>query len=131
MNRSYPESSRPDSTQPSVLLVEPSSEAREVLATILQLRGLRIFEADEPRHGLVIARAERPDVIVLDFDQPCVDDGVQNDFAAETRHPNTGLIVLGNSPPHRQAQTDRFVAKPFHYGPLVQAIERLAGNKAA
>jgi len=111
--------------------VEPSSEAREVLSTILQLRGLRILEADEPREGLLIARAERPDVIVLDFDQPSVDDGMQNDFAAETRNPHTGLIVLGNSPPHRQAQADRFIAKPFHYGPLVQTIERLAGHAKA
>ncbi|WP_425617017.1 response regulator [Anatilimnocola sp. NA78] len=120
-----------ESNQPSVLLVEPSSEAREVLTTILELRGLRILQAEEPVEGLLIARAERPDVIVLDFDQPSVDDGVQNDFAAETRLPHTGLIVLGNSPPHRQAQADRFVAKPYHYGPLVQTIERLAGKRAA
>ncbi len=115
---------------PSVLLVEPSSEAREVLATILQLRGLRIFEADEPRRGLQLARSERPDVIVLDFDQPTVDNSLQNEFAAETRLPNIGLIVLGNTPPTRQSTADRFIAKPYHFGPLVQTIERLVGKAA-
>lgn len=122
----------PDRTAPpSVLLVEPSAEAREVLATILQLRGLRIFEAEEPVRGLQLARQEQPDVIVLDFDQPAVDDGVQNEFAAQTRISRSGLIVLGNTPPKEQAQSDRFIAKPYHYGPLVQTIERLAGNLRA
>ena len=120
---------------PSVLLVEPSRETREVLSTVLQLRGLRIFEAEEPRRGLELAREERPDVIVLDFDQAAVDDGLQTELAAETRQPNTGLIVLGNVPPNRaaadrSAPANRFIAKPFHFAPLVQAIERLV-RKAA
>lgn len=118
-------------TPPSVLLVEPSAEAREVLSTVLQLRGLRIFEAEEPLRGLQLARQEHPDVIVLDFDHPGVDDGVQNEFAAQTRHSRSGLIVLGNSPPNEQAQSDRFIAKPFHYGALIQTIERLAGTARA
>ena len=119
-----------ETTSPSVLLVEPSSEAREVLSTILQLRGLRIFEAEEPRRGLELAREQRPDVIVLDFDQPTVDAGLQSEFAAETRQPNSGLIVLGNTPPSRHSTVNRFIAKPFHYAPLVQTIERLVGKAA-
>jgi CheY-like chemotaxis protein len=115
---------------PSVLLVEPSAETREVLSTILQLRGLRIFEAEEPRRGLQLAREERPDVIVLNFEQYALDDHLQDEFAAETRHPHGGLIVLGNTPPERPASLNRFVAKPFHYAPLVQKIERLVGKAA-
>ena len=113
---------------PSVLLVEPSPETREVLTTILELRGLRIFQAEEPRRGLELAREERPDVIVLDFDQ--LDDRQQQEFAAETRHPHSGLIVIGTIRPEQSAPANRFIAKPFHYGPLVQTIERLVGKAA-
>lgn len=119
-----------DHHSPSVLLVEASAETREVLSTILQLRGLRIFEAEEPRRGLQLAREERPDVIVLDFEQYALDDQLQDEFAAETRYPHGGLIVLGNTPPERAASLKRFIAKPFHYGPLVQTIERLVGKAA-
>lgn len=115
---------------PSVLLVEPSPETREVLATILQLRGLRILEAEEPRRGLELAREEKPDVIVVDFDQPALEDDWQSSFAAETRQPHGGLIVLGTTPPERSAPANRFIAKPFHYAPLVQTIERLIGKAA-
>lgn len=117
-------------TAPSVLLVESEPETREVLATILELRGLRIFQADEPVAGLQLAGEERPDVIVLDFDQHAIDDGLQREFAARTRQPHSGLIVLGSTPPARQVTKDRFIAKPFHYGPLVQTIERLVGKAA-
>lgn len=115
---------------PSVLLVESEAETREVLSIILQLRGLRILQAEEPRAGLQLAREERPDVIVLDFDQHAIDDRLQSEFAAETRHPHSGLIVLGTDPPTRQVTKDRFIPKPFHYGPLVQTIERLVGKAA-
>jgi CheY-like chemotaxis protein len=120
----------PSDDSPSVLLVEPSPETREVLATILQLRGLRIFEAEEPQRGLELAREERPDVIVLDYDQLALDGHLQDEFAAETRQPHIGLIVLGTIRPEPSATTNRFIAKPFHYGPLVQTIERLV-RKAA
>lgn len=119
-----------EDSAPSVLLVESEAETREVLSTILQLRGMRIFQAEEPHAGLQLAREERPDVIVLDFDQHAMDDGLQNEFAAETRHPHSGLIVLSTTPPTRQVTKDRFIAKPFHYGPLVQTIERLVGKAA-
>jgi CheY-like chemotaxis protein len=122
--------SAPADTSPSVLLVESSPETREVLSVILQMRGLRIIEAEEPRRGLELAREERPDVIVLDFDQYDVDESVQSEFAAETRRPHDGLIVLGTIPPNREAAKNRFIAKPFHYGPLVQTIERLVGKAA-
>jgi len=111
--------------------VEPSAEAREVLATALQLRGLRIFEADEPRRGLELAREQHPDVIVLDFDQPAVDEGMRHDFARATRDSHSGLIVLGNDRPKRPASADRYIAKPFHYGPLVQTIERMVSHAKA
>jgi CheY-like chemotaxis protein len=118
-------------SRPSVLLVEPSAEAREVLSTALQLRGLRILEAEEPRRGLELAQEEHPDVIVLDFDQSAVDEGMHRDFAKATKDPHSGLITLANAPPKRPAPADRFIAKPFHYGPLVQTIEQLISHTKA
>jgi CheY-like chemotaxis protein len=115
---------------PCVLLVESEPETREVLTTVLQLRGLRIYQADEPQKGLQLAGEARPDVIVLDFDEHDVDDQLESEFAARTRQPHGGVIVLGSTPPARQACRNRFIAKPFHYGPLVQTIERLVGKAA-
>lgn len=121
----------PSADSPSVLIVEPSAEAREVLATALAMRGLRIFEADEPRRALELAREEHPDVIVLDFDQSAVDDDLQSDLTNALRQPQAGLIVLGNDPPKPAAIRSRFVAKPYHYAPLVQTIERMASHARA
>jgi DNA-binding NtrC family response regulator len=102
-----------------------------VLATALKLRGLRIFEASEPRRGLELARQEHPDVIVLGFDQPELDASLQQDFDQATQSAQAGLIVLGNSPRRKRSQAERFIARPFHYGPLVQTIERMVGHAKA
>jgi CheY-like chemotaxis protein len=122
---------RLESLPPSVLLVEPSGESREVLATALKLRGLRIFEANEPHRGLELAREQHPDVIVLDFDQPAIDEALRVNLDRATRTPHAGLIMLGQAPPNRKSSGECYFAKPFHYGPLVQTIERLAGNAKA
>ena len=49
---------------PTVLIVDPSADNREVLRTALARRGLTIFEAEAADRGLELAREHRPDVIV-------------------------------------------------------------------
>ncbi len=121
---------------PSVLIVDPSADNREVLRTALTRRGLRTIEADAPEQGLVLARIHRPDVIVLDADATAADDSHTNEqFAAEASDDRSQLIVLGKIPRHpalaaSQLAAGHLVSKPYHFAPLVHTIERLAAKAA-
>jgi CheY-like chemotaxis protein len=111
----------------SVLIVDPSDESRSVLRTILEHRGLRIFEASRAEEGLELARSHRPDLIVVDLEvAPAEDDSVSAGYEAESRHNQAALTLLGNV---RRASADApregFVSKPYHYAPLVRKIESL------
>ena len=110
-----------------VLIVDQSEDSREVLQTALERRGLRTLTTNSAQTGLQLARSHRPQVIVLDLESPLADDtGVRDQYDTETRDNNTSLIVLGNA--RRQIPANpqsRFVAKPYHYAPLIRTIEQL------
>jgi DNA-binding NtrC family response regulator len=104
--------------QRSVLIVDRSQETREVLQTVLERRGVRTLAAGRAEMGLALAREHRPDLVVLDLETEGVPAG---QFSDQPR-----LILLGSM--CRRAARPRsgqFVAKPYHYGPLIRKIEEL------
>jgi CheY-like chemotaxis protein len=114
--------------------VESSAEEREVLRTVLETRGLRIWEAEGAEEGLEIARQEHPDVIVLDLEAHWADgdgDLVQEQFEAASTDRPASLVILGKARRGNAAPTGHVVAKPYHFAPLVRTIEQLAAAKAA
>jgi DNA-binding response OmpR family regulator len=116
-----------------VLIVDQSSECREVLRTVLQRRGLDIYEADAGEQGLDIAKACRPDLVVLDLDTVgSENNAVFDGFDTQAREGSSVLVLLGGI---RQCGNTRknsdLIAKPYHYGPLVRKIEELLSQAAA
>ena len=112
--------------QRSVLIVD-HAETREVLQTALERRGLRIFAADGARQGLELARRHRPDLILLDLEvEDCGPEILSAPFAAQSRAERIPLIMLGSvRRTGRRLPEGEFVAKPYHYGPLIRKIEEL------
>jgi putative nucleotidyltransferase with HDIG domain len=57
----------------TILVVDDRPTNRELLVTLLGYAGHRLLEAAEGEEGLVIARAERPDLIITDIVMPTMD----------------------------------------------------------
>jgi CheY-like chemotaxis protein len=110
----------------SVLIVNQSSEAREVLRTVLEQRGLRIFEASAADEGLAIVQSQRPDLVVVDVEIDSASPAeISDEFASRTRPRQTPLVLLGTARRATGRLPCEFVAKPYHYAPLVRRIEQL------
>ena len=107
-----------------VLLVDESSDARQVLRTVLERRGVEIYEADGADHGSSLIRKHNPDLVVLDVEsQTEVDCEACRAASKETQ---SSLVVLGVFPRHQLEEEDeRRVAKPYHFAPLVRTIQKL------
>ena len=117
-------------SEPSVLIVDRSEENREVLRAALERRGCKIFSANRARQGLELARRHRPDVIVLDLElEDASPEELCAPFARESEVNRANLLVLGSL---RRSQKPvlrgEFVAKPYHYAPLVRRIEQLLAS---
>lgn len=110
-----------------VLIVDASAEAREVLRLLLELRGVRILEAEHPREAVALASEFRPDVIVLDAETaPESATSGASDLREATGRSNTPVVILGKVCQFRGlGNQDQIVAKPYHYGPLIRKIDGL------
>ena len=116
---------------PSVLIVDPSADTREVLRTALARRGMRTIEADAAEQGLELARIHRPDVIVLDVEAVAAEDHQTNEkYAEEASDERSQLIVLGKFRQGQALAGSHLINKPYHFAPLVHTIERLAAKAA-
>ena len=121
---------------PSVLIVDASPDNREVLRTVLERRGLKIFEADEPERGLALAREHHPSVIVLDMELPAASaSDVEDQYGAEAAEQHASLVIVGKACRshlrlHDDGAATEIVAKPYHFAPLVHTIELLAAKAA-
>ena len=112
----------------SVLIVDESTEVREVLKTALGRRGVQIFEASRSDHGVALARQHHPDVVVVDLEAETVDaQHLSADFAAASPHHPPSLVLLGTARRLAGATSagGEFISKPYHYAPLIRKIESL------
>ncbi len=121
----------PPTLQPSVLIVDSSSENREVLRTVLGRRGLTVFEAEAASEGLQLAREHHPDVIVLDLEEKRQNQSsAGQQFAAEADASGSRLIVLGKIRRGPVFTGGHVISKPYHFAPLIHTIEQLAAKAA-
>ena len=115
----------------SVLIVDRSADNREVLRTVLQRQGLRIFEAPEAEQGLELARTHQPDVIVLDDECEASAPGrFTRECDSKPGVESPRLVILGRFPAGSGSHASRQVAKPYHFAPLVHTIQQLAAKAA-
>ena len=117
--------------KPSVLIVDRSADSRAVLRTALEKRGTSILEASCTEQGLELARRHSPSVIVLDLEvEPEQGAEIYGRFASGSTGPDPALVVLGTAqlcetPMEGASPNRQFVAKPYHYAPLIRKIEQL------
>lgn len=62
-----------DSPARTVLVVEDQEDNRIILTLYLQHVGYRVISAVNGADGILVARAERPDLIVMDISMPVLD----------------------------------------------------------
>jgi CheY-like chemotaxis protein len=112
---------------PRVLIVDESAESRDILRTLLERHGAATIEAERPDEAVELANLHRPHLIVLDVESDHSNGGAATDaLRAAACQFDTPVVILGTVSQRRgQIPGGQFVAKPYHYGPLIRKIEGL------
>ena len=121
-----------------VLLVEDNEMNRDMLSRRLRRRGFEVLIAADGEQGVAMARAEKPDLILMDMSLPLLDgwEATRRLKAA----PGTELIPVIGLTAHAMASDrdkcleagcDDYDTKPVDLGRLLDKIERLLGTGAA
>lgn len=119
-----------------ILIVDDRKEIRELVELTLKSRDYRILQAESGEKALVIARAEIPDLILMDIEMPGGIDGLETTRTLrkwpETR--NCPIIILTGSTGVEYGMTEGlkagatdYFAKPFSPLRLIKKVESLIG----
>ena len=115
------------SALPRVLIVDRSPESREVLRMLLERRGATTLEADRPEEAMQLAEDFRPHLILLDAESDHTVSGEPTHSLREAAgRADTPIVILGTIRQRReQTAAAQFIAKPYHYAPLIRKIDDL------
>ena len=117
---------------PRLLYVEDNEMNRDMLSRRLQRRGFDVLIAADGEEGVILAAAERPDLILMDMSLPVLDgwEATRRIKAAPDtqRIPIIGLTahaMAADRDKCLEAGCDDYDTKPVEIGRLLEKIERL------
>ncbi len=117
-----------------ILVVEDNEISMMLVHDLLKLRGYDVLKASDAEQGIVIAKAERPALIVMDIGLPKMDGMTATRLlkaAPETR--DIPIIALtahampGDKERMLAAGCDCYFAKPFDVNIFLETVAGLVG----
>ena len=118
-----------------ILIVEDDTDNRRIVAKTLSVDGYEVIEATDGVQALAKARAERPDLILMDLALPNMDGWeatrrLKND--AETRAipivALTAVAMRGDEEQARAAGCDDYISKPARTKAIREMVKKYTGG---
>lgn len=120
-----------------ILVIEDNPSNMKLAALVAGNAGHAVLRADNAPDGLALARAERPDLILMDIQLPGMDGlAATRALKADPATADIPVIALtsyamkGDAEKIRAAGCDDYLAKPYHYSDLLAAIGRVLAESA-
>lgn len=112
-----------------VLVIEDNPTNMKLAITLLESAGHQVLTAADAETGLAIARAERPELILMDIQLPGMD-GLEATSLLKTDPATaaipvialTALAMKGDEERIRAAGCDGYIAKPMRYQEFLTTI---------
>src|ERR1700704_325259 len=121
-----------ETSMPKILLVEDNEMNRDMLSRRLQRKGYSVVTAEDGEKGLLLARSEAPDLILMDISLPAMSGWeVTRLLKADqaTRHiPIIALTAhawVTDREKALEAGCDEYDTKPVEFGRLSEKMENL------
>lgn len=118
---------------PSVLVAEDSQDTRIMLKRAFELKGYRVFEAEDGLQALDIARRHRPSLMVVDLNMPVLDglETIKNfrELEGESEHVPiiaiTAYDVYGMEEAALETGCNLYLSKPIDLDEFDRALKSL------
>ena len=119
------------------LVVEDQEDLRAILRDFLGASGYEVIEAVDGGEGVAKARAERPDLVLMDIQMPVLDGyEATRQIKALPGHAATPIIALssfamkGDEEKARSAGCDAYVPKPYSPMKLLGMVRGFLDSEA-
>ncbi len=118
-----------------ILIVDDRLEVRELVEVTLRVKNYQILQAETGEEAILIAKAEKPELILMDIMMPGAIDGLEatrilkND--PETKDCNIVMLTAKGQQTDREkgleAGADDYFVKPFSPLDLINKVEDVLG----
>lgn len=120
---------------PTVLVVDDDAWMRSVLADLLPAEGYKVEEASDGANGIRLAKADRPDVVILDLAMPELS-GVEvlRELKSDSGTTNIPVIIFSayasQLPADCVPRAEAVIEKPIDLTDLIDQIGRVTHQEA-
>ncbi len=120
----------------TILIVDDKQEVRELVEVTLRVGDYRILQAENGDQALEVARAEKPDLILLDVMMPGRMDGFGVCKRLKDATATAGITIIMLTAKGQQVDKERgdkagcdgYYTKPFSPLELLQKVEEVLGD---
>ncbi len=124
------------SEQKRILLIDDHQTVFRLLEAIVRIKGYQLIYAESGQQGIVMARQEQPDMILLDVMMPDIDGFKVCQYLKENEDTKAIPVMFltargseGDLETGRKVGADGFMTKPFQTINVLKQIERLLVDK--
>lgn len=124
--------------QARILIADDYDDNRELLRLMLENAGYSVRETRDGRECVAVARAELPDIVLIDLSMPVLDGwGVLNELRADERTRSLHCIAVTAFAAEQDRQRalnagfDAYLAKPYRSKDLLDLVERTLNHTKA
>jgi len=121
-----------------VLVVEDNEMNRDMLSRRLQRRGYEVVISVDGEDGILKARSDSPDIILMDMDLPVLDGWAATRMLKSSPETEsipvialTAHAMAGDREKALDAGCDDYDTKPVEFPRLIAKIEKLLGTEPA
>jgi len=118
----------------TILIVEDTPANMKLATAILENAGHMVLQAEDAPDGIALARANAPDLILMDIQLPGMNGleaiKILKEYPATRAIPVivlTAFAMKDEEEKIRASGCDGYLAKPFHYKELLAAVGRITG----
>ena len=127
---------RPSPAGACILVAEDDADNRRIVVKVLTLEGHRVLEASDGASAIALARAEHPDLVILDLGMPGMDGWeAARRLKADPQTADIPIIALtafalrGDEERARGAGCDGYLAKPCRPQTIREVVRRFLGQR--
>jgi two-component system, cell cycle response regulator DivK len=113
----------------TILIVEDNPANMKLAVFLLQHAGYTVLSAVDAEAGLALARAQHPDLILMDIQLPGMDGLAAIELLKRDEATNgirvvalTALAMKGDEARIREAGCDAYIAKPMRYQEVLATV---------
>ena len=121
----------------SILIVEDNELNMKLFNDLLQAKGYEVIQTHNGMDALDLARAHKPDLILMDIQLPEVSGLEVTKWIKEDESINkipiiavTAFAMKGDEDRIRQGGCEAYISKPISVGPFLETIQFYIGDRA-